>query len=332
MSALEDLMKGRRPATAEAPTEKPSRKTPKAPKAPESPLVAAPAKPRRRITEPGIYELSEEDYHADCCPEPSLSASIAKKLVGQSPAHARHAHPRLNPGFASEEKEIFDRGTVAHALLLQGIEAAVVLDFDDWRTKDAKANRDAVRADGKIPILRKYWDAIIEMVDRCREQLAQHKEASDAFTEGKPEQTLIWREDNGVWCRAKLDWLNDDRRKIFDYKSTGRNAGPDDIQRIVFSDGWDVQESFYRRGVRRLTGIDPAFQFVVQESTEPYAASVIGFGPDIQWLGDEKVDLAIKQWGRCLKAGVWPGYPDRVCYPMLPKWEEEKWIERTGGR
>ncbi len=339
MSALEDLMRGRRPAAAEAPTEKPSRKTPKAP---ELPLVAEPAKPRRRISEPGIYELSEEDYHADPCPEPSLSASIAKKLVGQSPAHARHAHPRLNPGFEREEKEIFDRGTVAHALLLQGLERAEIIstavdakgarrDVENWKLADAQRQRDEARAAGKIPILAMHWATVQQMIDRCREQLADHKEASDAFLRGQPEQTIIWREDNGVWCRARLDWLHDSRRIIDDYKSTGREVDSDSIARHCIDD-WEIQDAFYRRGIMKLFRENAQFRFIAQENQEPYALNVVELGPDFRWMGDEKVEYAIRTFGNCLKNKHWPGYSDRVhCVQKIPKWAEDAWIAKAHG-
>lgn len=343
MSALEDLMRGRGGQVApETPAPKKTA-TKKAPKEREElPPTTESRKVLRKISEPGIYDLTEEEYHSDPCPEPSLSASIAKKIVGQSPAHARHAHPRLNPAFAREEKEIFDRGTVAHALLLQGIERAEIIaeavdakgvrrDIDDWKLADAKRQRDEARAAGKIPILEKHWATVQQMIERCREQIAQHKEASDAFTEGKPEQTIIWREDNGVWCRAKLDWLHDSRLKIDDYKSTGRDVDPESIGRNAV-DNLEIQEAFYRRGIKALTGNDPAFRFVCQENVEPYAVSVIGFGPDFQWMGDAKVEYAIRIFGKCLKSGRWPGYPDRICYPMLPKWAEEAWERMEGTR
>ena len=44
-------------------------------------------------------DISAEAYHADPAPEPSLSSSVAKILVNLSPAHARIAHPRLNPDY-----------------------------------------------------------------------------------------------------------------------------------------------------------------------------------------------------------------------------------------
>ncbi|WP_242401117.1 hypothetical protein [Acetobacter okinawensis] len=49
------------------------------------------------ITTPGIYDLPEAQYHADPCPTPSLSNSVARILLDESPMHAHFSHPRLNP-------------------------------------------------------------------------------------------------------------------------------------------------------------------------------------------------------------------------------------------
>lgn len=333
MRSLEDLTRDRGPVPPTTPkASKPSsRKAPKE-REPELPVTTAPAaKLLRKITEPGIYEMTDEEYHADPCPEPSLSASIAKKLIAQSPAHARHAHPRLNPGFAREEKEIFDRGTVAHALLLKGEEVAAVLPYDDWKTQAARAERDALRAEGRVVILQKHWDTVRRMIDRCREQLSAHKEASDAFTNGKPEQVIIWREDSGVWCRAKLDYLHDTRQKIDDYKSTGREVDNESISRHCLDD-WEIQDAFYRRGVMKIFREEAQFRFIAQENAEPYAVNVVELGPDFRWLGDEKVQYAIRIFGNCLKTGRWPGYSDRIhCVQKIPKWAEDAWLEKAHG-
>ena len=56
-----------------------------------------------RVPGPGIYPgISAADYHADCAPEPSLSSSIARTLLAQSPLHAYHAHPRMGGRYADE--------------------------------------------------------------------------------------------------------------------------------------------------------------------------------------------------------------------------------------
>lgn len=281
------------------------------------------------ITEPGIYTIPAEEYHQDPCPEPSLSASIANLLCTDSPLHAYTAHPRLNPAFVREEKETFDLGTVCHSLLLEGESAAEVFDFEDWRKAEARRARTEARQQGKIPILRKYWDRCQAMLSAARTQLEAHKEARDAFTKGKPEQSLVWFEaEYGVWCRARLDWLHDSFLKIDDYKSTGMTANPDAISRSMFGVGWDVQAAFYLRGLKVLTGNDAKFRFIPQENEPPFALSVIGIGPDVAMIGEKKVQFALETFSACLKSSDWPGYPVRTCYPVLPEWEENRWLRK----
>jgi hypothetical protein len=50
---------------------------------------------------------------------------------------------------------------------------------------------------------------------------------------------------------------------------------------------------------------------VVIESEPPFAVSVLGLAPSALAFGHEKVQWAIETWRRCMKSGVWPGYPTR---------------------
>lgn len=70
----------------------------------------------QKIERPGLYlGVPEAEYHADPCPEPSLSSTIAKTLLASSPLHAAVRHPRLARQQQKVEREAFDRGKVAHA-------------------------------------------------------------------------------------------------------------------------------------------------------------------------------------------------------------------------
>lgn len=259
---------------------------------------------------------------------PALSSSIAKILIGQSPLHAWTAHRLLNPNFKEEEKEVFDLGTVAHALMLQGLEVAVVLDHPDWKTNKAKEERAAARFAKGVPILRKHWDRVQAMVAAGKQQIAAHREAKDAFTDGEPEFSIEWTDDHDVRCKGRLDWIRTNKKRIFDYKTTDASANPETISRMAVSQGWDIQSSFYLRGIQRLFNVEAEFFFVVQETSPPYALSIVGMGPDFLWNGQDKVQRAIDKWHECLTSDAWPGYPDRVAYPQLPKWEEMKTEER----
>lgn len=264
----------------------------------------------------------------DQAERPALSASIAKILIADTPLHAWTAHRLLNPDFEREEKEAFDLGTVAHAVMLEGESAAVIIDAKDWRTDAAKEARAEAYLLGKTPILRKHWTRVQDMVAAGKRQIAAHKEASDAFTDGEAEFAIDWLDDHGVRCKGRIDWIRSHKKRIFDYKTTGASANPEMISRMAVSQGWDIQSVFYLRGIQKLYGVDAQFFFVVQEDFEPFALSVVGMGPDFLWAGQDKVQRAIDTWAECLTSGIWPAYPDRIVYPTLPKWEESKIEER----
>jgi len=276
---------------------------------------------------PGVYRIPAALHHADPCPEPSLSASIIKLICLESPAHAWAAHPRLNPNFQRENGEHFDIGTAAHAVLLEGEAAVQIIDAPDWRTNAAKSQREIARIDGRIPLLAKTWTDVQAMVKTARVQLGKHNRDGGwlMFTDGEPERTLIWQED-GIWCRARLDWLRPGA--IDDFKTTGASANPDTWTRAMFNAGTDIQVAWYLRGYKAVSGEDVMFRFAVQENYPPYALAVIGLGPDALVLAEKKVLYALEVWARCLKKRDWFGYPRRTCYATLPQWHEAWWLEK----
>jgi hypothetical protein len=275
--------------------------------------------------EPGIHEWDADYYHSDPCPTPSLSASIITVMCQKSPLHAWTAHPRLNPGYAREESDAFDLGTIAHALVLEGTDMAVVVNANDWRTNEAKARRAAIRAQGKIPILAHKMPELEAMIDAIEPQL-NHHEAVGMFKAGLPEQSIVWQE-NGVYCRARLDWLRADYKAIDDYKTTSGTANPEIVSRGMATFGYDIQAAFYLRGVKAVTGVDAVFRFCIQETAKPYALSVVSLAPDMLNLADRKIEWAVNKWRACLESGVWPGYPAKVCYANLSPYAEADWME-----
>jgi hypothetical protein len=279
------------------------------------------------IDAPGIYELPASAYHADPCPEPSLSSSIAKVICLSSPLHAREQHPRLNPGAVDETAEHFDIGTAAHALLLEGVSTLAIIDAKDYRTNAAKQARDEAYAAGLTPLLKARWVDVQAMVAAARGQLDAHTDGgAGMFTNGKPEQTLVWREED-VWCRARLDWLRPDA--IDDYKTTtSPNANPDAWSRSLFYAGFDIQVAWYLRGLKAITGFDATFRFAVQETTAPYALSVIGLAPDALMLAEKKCLYALEVWREARARNEWIGYPRRTCWAALPMTHEAWWLEK----
>ena len=285
------------------------------------------------IDAPGVYQLSGEAYHADPCPEPSLSASIIKKLLDGSPRHAWTAHPRLNPRYKAKQSDSFDLGKAAHACLLYDRAKFRLIDASSWQTKTAKAAKRKAHASGHIPLLTSQWRRVQEMVKAARSQLDEIPEL--LVEEALIEQTLVWQED-GIWCRARADItpkslidgvsLTD---PVVDYKTTEASANPELAHQLGYRLGWDIIHAWYRRGFRHVFGLrDIEYRFFVQEVYEPFAACPIGIPPEHVAAADKQIDRALATWRRCLAENRWPGYPARTCWIERPVYQQYRWTGR----
>lgn len=276
--------------------------------------------------------VPESEYHADCCPEPSLSRSIIKLLIDTTPAHAKMAHPRLNPDYKEEEKVIFDIGSAAHALLLQGLDMAVVVDAEDWRTKAAREARDEARAQGLYPLLKDKYADVKAMVEAAENALYLNEDYPGIkILDGDSEVTYVWKEGE-TWLRCRTDFRYTKRYNlVWDYKTTSTSADPNEYSRLIVNNGLDIQDAFYRRGVKAIEGVEPTFILLVQETFAPYLCSFIALPPQFKAMGEEKVERGIDLWRRCMKTGEWYGYPKRVCYVDLKPWQMAAWQEKQLG-
>lgn len=284
------------------------------------------------------------DYLSDPAPSPSLSSSIAHLLVTRSPQHAWYAHPRLNPTWTpAEATEQTDFGSIAHALLLEPKTAMgriAIVYADDWRKGYAKTQRDAAREDGKYPVLEERLATATAMVEAARRAIMVSEEMARVFTDGEAERTLIWAEDDDIglvgnrrtWFRSRPDWLTNDHEIIVDYKTTSASAEPTAFGRMILTMGYHLQAALAIRGVKALSGIEPAFIFMAQETDPPYAVSFIGLSPTFLAFAASQLDYAVRLWRNCLAANGWPAYPSRVAWIEPPGWATFQWEEGLIGR
>lgn len=273
----------------------------------------------------GIHHIPLSTYIADPAPCPSLNAGTAHALLTQSPRHACLQHPRLNINCTSDESSRLDKGTIAHALLLENDSSrVVVIEADDWRTKQAREQRDEARLLGKLPILSNEYFGIQEMVVQAKAQIAKSEFATD-FREAIAEQTLIW-EHEGVWCRSRPDKATPDWRVLFDYKTVAGSANPQAFQRTIVQQGYDLQAALGMLGVEDLALADRvSFVFIVQELESPYALSFVSLSPAWQELAHQKLMRAMMIWKGCLRTDHWPSYTPQVAYLDPPAYASIGW-------
>lgn len=276
--------------------------------------------------ESGAYRMRPDVYHADPCPHPSLSSSIAKILLEATPMHARHAHPRLNPDWRPEPpSKRLSLGSACHSMLLGAGASVVEIPFDSYRSNAAKDARDEAISQGKIPVLSDDFARVTEMVEAARKQLPVA-----LLAPGDSEIAVFSDETPGGWSRAMLDWWSADRSLIADYKTLAGLASEEKFAKHLCDMGYDVQAAFYMRVVGsvypelagRLT-----FAFIAQEIEPPYALACYEIAESDLHVTNRKIDAAFDVWSLCLAGDKWPGYRRGIQRLLLPEYHTRKWLD-----
>jgi len=262
----------------------------------------------------GVHDLTDDEYFALTG---HLSSTGAKTLLKPGgPARFKH---QLDTGTVEVKRE-FDLGHAVHKLVLGSGPALVLVDAEEWRSKAIKDEVAAIRAEGHVPIRPSDLTTALAMNSAVRAHpIASKLLAPDRTGRGWPEQTLIWTDDHGIPCRAKVDWLR--RDGIVDLK-TCADASEAALAKSVHNFGYYVQAAFYMRGYRAVDGPfgpDPFFAFVSVEKEPPYLVHVWQLTERALAYGNRKVAEALEIYRDCTAAGVWPGYPtDEITDIDLP--------------
>lgn len=251
--------------------------------------------------------------HNEYLQHPALSVSGMRLLLPPScPALFRYYmdHPRPS-------KRTYDFGHVVHALVLGDGPQIVPIDADDWRTKDARAQRDEAYAAGQVPVLlSEYTEA-----EACAASVKADPDAGPLFDTGRAEVSLFWDdEQTGVRMRGRLDWLRDDLVIGVDLK-TAASADPETFARSAANYGYAQQQAQYEDAIRAVgLNDDPEFLFVVVEKSPPYLVSVIELDPEAVRIGRAMNRKAALIYKRCLESNTWPGFGPGVSTVSLPMW------------
>ena len=284
-----------------------------------------------------VYDMSDEEYHSS---HDWLSASGIKKLVPPStPAHFKQW---IDGQGTEEPKAHFDLGKITHALVLgRGAEFEVVQkvgrdkvrkDADDLKTVSAQEHAAAIRAEGKVPILRDDLAEAQAMADA----VLTDPIASALLSTGTPETSAFWIDEaTGVQCRARFDFLPEPRpgeRLIVPDLKTAHNASRQKFTRSAGDWAYHVQDAHYSDAIQAL-GIDddPAFLFVVIEKGS-HLVNILPFDDADRKLGRALCDRSRRVYRECMETGDWYGYRrgDVIDEPMrLPPYitnTQEDWI------
>ena len=282
--------------------------------------------PKVEITEPGIYGISNAQYHLDPVPGGSLSHSGAKRLLAPS-CPALFDYERKHPTPPTDAMEF---GTAAHTVLLGSGPDLVVVDAKDWKKKDSQDERIAARARGQIALLPHEFERVHAMARALR----RHPLAASLFDpdRGFPEQSLFWRDEpTGVMLRARFDWLPESvkghRLVIPDYKSAA-SIDDESIAKAIQNFGYHTQADWYSAGAAALGLAESVgFLLVFQLKTAPYLVRVVGIPEITLAIAAGKNRRAIDLYARCTREGRWPAYDADDADPpyiSVPGWAESR--------
>jgi len=280
----------------------------------------------------GLHRLDPDDYHRDPAPAPSLSSTLARVLLNQSPLHAWTASPRLNPMWEPKDSATFDIGRAAHRAVLGAggdfvaYPADVLASNGAASTKAAKEWEAEQREAGRTPLKAEQVDQIGAIADAVSVKLAR---AGIVIDPARSEMTAMAQID-GVWCRAMIDNAPADGRYLIDIKTT-TDASPDACIRAVTGYGYDVQAAHYLAVWKAATGEARRMLFAFVEKAAPYEVGLVELyakpGDEADWMDDAngKAREARRIWAECLEADYWPGYPPQIATVGAPGWHRARW-------
>ena len=282
--------------------------------------------------------VTPAQYHADALPpEPSLSNTLMGAML-RSPRHAWTQHPRLNPAWKPRTSDAFDVGHATHAVVLGKGAGAVEVDAPDWRGKDARAERDAIRAAGGIPLLPEQFAAVELMAASVRNILWETGRAlAEVFEDKARNEIPHYAVLDGVICRAMPDHVGADGW-LYDLKTT-TDANPDAVKQSVASYGYARQAAHYLAVHAAATGERAkGMRFVFVEKSPPHEGCVVQLVDDEaaedDWsrIAREECAVARRDWRACLDAGEWPGYRRAILEVGAPAWLALQSADRLAAR
>lgn len=289
-----------------------------------------------KVAAPGIYDLTMDEYHSDCCDGPSVSASRLHTLIAQCPAIFWETSP-LNPQRVEEKKtKALDVGRAAHALVLGEPEFAkhfYVCPHDSLSANPGRAWNDtwkievAAGRERRTLIRKADFDDISDMARAQR----RSPQVSRAFEKGKPEQSFITKDaETGIFLKVRPDWTPQPIRHGFlvDYK-TSKSIMPRKLASDAFSYGYHMQAAMQFDVVAAVTGEKPVgIAHVCQEKSAPYLAELKMFTPEQLEFGRREYRRALQLFAQCWEAHLagkpermaWPGYTVDPQYYETPRW------------
>lgn len=252
-----------------------------------------------KITASGAYkDLSMEEYHGDCCDAPSVSSTVLRAVEQRSLRHGWIAS-HLNPEREESSQNHFRLGTALHSLAFEGELSKkhfAISQYEEFRTNEAKAWRDAQMNAGKAVLKQKELKVVKDMCDALLEEPAIQQGLFDP--RGEVETSVIHKDpETGLYIKVRPDVVPVNP-VLVDLKSTA-DASRRAVERSVIDYGYHMQLALAAEVIEKVVGTPIEECWLVMIEKE--APHTVVFA---------EIDMALVAWGRVLNRGALRKFAD----------------------
>lgn len=241
-----------------------------------------------------VTDMPNEAYHA----YEGISTS-GLKLMMRSPRHYIGQAQRKS----TRNMEI---GTAIHCAALEPerFDAEYIL-LQEVRTRTASEYKAAAKVAGGDKVLTASESS---HVLGMREELQSDRECAEMLSApGWCElSAFVECPDTGVLLRCRFDKLNASGVAV-DLKKT-QDSRPDAFSKAVHNYGYHVQDAFYSRVYKLITGQSLEFVFLAVEEQPPHSPWPHILDDEARMIGWQSASDAIRLFADCEESGHWPSY------------------------
>ena len=249
---------------------------------------------------------------------PGLSASGISAFY-RSPQYYWNVSPFNPDRKPTEETPALVFGRLAHCMVLTPTlmhEFAVAPDLDR-RTKLGKEEWQAfeLSAEGRAIVTADQFSLAVKL----RDAMMANGVVRQLLGDGTPEEPVTWRrEEGGILCKAKLDYLR--HGLVLDYKTT-TDTRLFEFSRTIAKYGYHRQKAWYMEGAEHRTGERPRGAVIIAQDKEmPDDIGVFALDAEAISQGMIEAEAAYHKISERLQTGDWSSHPAEIQEVGLPGW------------
>lgn len=260
------------------------------------------------IYEPGIYDISNSQYHeAD-----GISRSAISELA-KSPLHYWDAY--LNPiRRFKESTPSMKIGSAVHTMLLE----PHLLDLTyavkekvDGRTKQGKEYNEFFysRNEGKTILTDEEYKTALAMTN----SVAENSRALLFMENAQFEKSFFWRDkETGFLLKARPDIINAELGVIAEVKSA-MNSSQHAFKNAIMEHNYHIQAAMQLDAIEAITGIKyKHFVFIVIQNNAPHDPELFELDDDKIEHGRREYKDALKVLKECIRTNDWKKEREKV--------------------